>query len=115
MQKFSKWNKGYRYLLNIIDVFSKFAWSIPIKNKTGNTITESFDDVIKKSKRKPKFIWVDQGSEFYYKTFKDWLKKNNIEMYSTFNEGKAVVIERFNRTLKSKCGNNLQLKIQHNI
>ena len=50
MQKFSKWNKGYRYLLNIIDVFSKFAWSIPIKNKTGNTITESFDDVIKKIK-----------------------------------------------------------------
>ena len=112
MQKFSKWNKGYRYLLNIIDVFSKFAWSIPIKNKTGNTITESFDDVIKKSKRKPKFIWVDQGSEFYNKTFKDWLKKNNIEMYSTFNEGKAVVIERFNRTLKSKMWK--QFTVQNN-
>ena len=112
MQKFSKWNKGYRYLLNIIDVFSKFAWSIPIKNKTGNTITESFDDVIKKSKRKPKFIWVDQGSEFYNKTFKDWLKKNNIEMYSTFNEGKAVVIERFNGTLKSKMYK--QFTVQNN-
>ena len=84
----------------MIDVFSKFAWSIPIKNKTGNTITESFND-IKKSKRKPEFIWVDQGSEIYNNTFKDWLKKNNIETYSTFNEGKAVVIERFNRTLKS--------------
>ena len=51
---------------------------------------------------KPKKLWVDNGSEFYNKTFKKWLNDNNIEMYSTFNEGKAVVIERFNRTLKNK-------------
>ena len=68
--------------------------------------------LLKKSKRKPKFIWVDQGSEFYNKTFKDWLKKNNIEMYSTFNEGKAFVIERFNRTLKSKMWK--QFTVQNN-
>ena len=74
--------------------------SIPIKNKTGKSIVEAFDSL--SESKKPKKLWVDNGSEFYNKSFKKWLNDNNIEMYSTFNEGKAVVIERFNRTLKNK-------------
>ena len=100
MDKLSKWNKGFKYLLTVIDVFSKFAWAIPLKDKKGLSITNTFADIIKKYKRKPKYLSVDKGSEFYNKTFKDWLLQNDIELYSTFNEGKAVVIERFNKTLK---------------
>ncbi|KAL9986004.1 hypothetical protein ACROYT_G000057 [Oculina patagonica] len=102
MDKLSKWNKGYKYLLTIIDVFSKFAWAIQLKDKKGASITSAFNNIIINDKRKPEYLWVDKGSEFYNKTFKEWLKQNDIKMYSTFNEGKAVVIERFNRTLKNK-------------
>ena len=102
MDKLSKWNKGFKYLLTVIDVFSKFAWVVPLKDKKGSSITTAFADIIKKYKRKPEYLWVDKGSEFYNKTFKEWLLQNDIELYSTFNEGKAVVIERFNRTLKSR-------------
>ena len=112
MDKLSKWNKGFKYLLTVIDVFSKFAWVIPLKDKKGSSITTAFADIIKKYKRKPKYLWVDKGSEFYNKTFKEWLLQNDIELYSTFNEGKAVVIERFNRTLKSRMYK--QFTIQNN-
>ena len=102
MDKLLKWNKGYKYLLTIIDVFSKFAWAIQLKDKKGTSITNAFNNIVINDKRKPEYLWVDKGSEFYNNTFKEWLKKNDIKMYSTFNEGKAVVIERFNRTLKNK-------------
>ena len=68
MQAFSKWNKGIKYILNIIDVFSKHAWCIPLKDKTGTSITEAFEKVVKSSKRKPQKLWVNQGSEFYNRT-----------------------------------------------
>ena len=112
MDKLFKWNSGYKYILTVIDVFSKFAWAIPLKSKTGVSITDAFNDIIKKYNRKPKCLWVNKGSEFYNKIFKDWLEKNDIKMYSTFNEGKAVVIERFNRTLKNKMYK--QFTIQNN-
>ena len=65
-------------------------------------ITNSFKTILKNSKRKPQKLWFDQGLEFYYQIFKQRLKKNDTEMYSTFNEGKAVMIEHnFNRTLKT--------------
>ena len=102
MQQLKSHNNGFRYLLNVIDVFSKFVWSIPIKDKTGKTITESFDYIVKTSKRRPEKLWVDNGTEFYNKVFQKWLDDNDIKIYSTYNEGKAVVIERFNRTLKNK-------------
>ena len=112
MDKLSKWNKGFKYLLTVIDVFSKFAWVVPLKDKKGSSITTAFADIIKKYKRKPEYLWVDKGSEFYNKTFKEWLLQNDIDLYSTFNEGKAVVIERFNRTLKSRMYK--QFTIQNN-
>ena len=101
MQSLSRYNKGIKYLLCTIDLFRKYAWVIPLTDKKGTSIINQFYKIISK-KRKPNKIWVDQGSEFYNQTFKDFLKINNIEMYSTFNEGKSVVAERFIRTLKNK-------------
>ena len=102
MQQLKSYNHGFRYILNVIDVFSKYVWSVPIKDKTGKTITNAFQSIVKSRKRKPKKLWVDNGSEFYNNVSKKWLIENEIKMYSTFNEGKAVVLERFNRTLKDK-------------
>ena len=101
MQSLSKYNKRIKYLLCAIDLFSKYAWVVPIKDKKGTSIVNAFQKIISEG-RKPNKIWVDQGSEFYNKSFKDFLKINNIEMYSTNNEGKSVVAERFIRTLKNK-------------
>ena len=100
MQSLSKYNKGIKYLLCAIDLFSKYAWVVPIKDKKGTSIVNAFKKIISKE-RKPNKIWVDQGSEFYNNSFKDFLKIN-IEMYSTYNEGKSAVAERFIRTLKNK-------------
>ena len=100
MQSLSKYNKGIKNLLCTIDLFSKYAWVVPIKDKKGTSIVNAFKKII--SKRKPNKIWVDQGSEFYNNTFKDFLKINKIEMYSTYNQGKSVVAERFIRTLKKQ-------------
>ena len=102
MQSLSKYDKGIKYLLCVIDLLSKYAWVIPIKDKKGTSIVNAFKKILSDSNRKPNKIWVDQGSEFYNNTFKDFLKINNIEMYSIYNEGKSVVAERFIRTLKNK-------------
>ena len=102
MQSLSKFNKGFKYLLCAIDLFSKYAWVIPIKDKKGTSIVNAFKKIISEGQRKTNKIWVDQGSEFYNQSFKDFLKINNIEMYSTYNEGKSVVAERFIKTLKNK-------------
>ena len=101
MQSLSKYNKGINYLLCTIDLFSKYAWVIPIKDKKGTSIVNAFKKIIIE-KRKPNKIWVDQGNEFYNKTFKGFLKINKNEMYSTYNEGISVVAERFIRTLKNQ-------------
>ena len=100
MQSLSKYNKGIKYLLCAIDLLSKYAWVVPIRDKKRTSIVNAFKKII--SKRKPNKIWVDQGSEFYSNTFKDFLKINDIEMCSTYNERKSVVAERFIRTLKNK-------------
>ena len=106
MQSLSKYNKGIKYLLCAIDFFSKYAWVVPIKDKKGTSIVNAFKKIISKEK-KPNKIWVDQGNEFYNKSFKGFLKVNNIEMYSTYNEGKSVVAERFIRALKDKILNHM--------
>ena len=102
IQSISKCNKGIRYLLYAIDLFSKYAFVVPLNDKKGTTIVNAFQSILENSKRKPNKIWVDQGGEFYNAHFKKWLKDNNIEMYSTHNEGKSVVAERFIRTLKNR-------------
>ena len=102
MQLISKFNKGFRFLLCVIDIFSKYAWLVPLKDKKGVSIVNAFQKILDKSARKSNKIWVDKGSEFYNSSFKKWLKDNDIEMYSIHNEGKSVVAERFIRTLKTK-------------
>ena len=100
MQPYSRWNRGYKYLLTVLDVFSKYAWVVPIKDKKGETITKAFKVIV--GKRKPVYLWTDKGTEFYNSDFKKYLKENGITLYSTQNVEKSSVIERFNRTLKSK-------------
>ena len=100
MQPYSRWNRGYKYLLTVLDVFSKYAWVVPIKDKKGETITKAFKVIV--GKRKPVYLWTDKGTEFYNSDFKEYLKENGITLYSTQNVEKSSVIERFNRTLKSK-------------
>ena len=102
VQFLSKFNKGFRFLLCVIDIFSKYAWVVPLKDKKGISIVNAFQKILKESNRKPNKIWVDKGSEFYNNYFKKRLRDNNIEMYSTHNEGKSVIAERFIRTLKNK-------------
>ena len=102
MQLLSRQNKGIKYLLCVIDLFSKYAFVVPLKDKKGASVVKGFKKIVNELGRRPNKIWVDQGSEFYNKTFKNWLKDEGIEMYSTYNEGKSVVAERFVRTLKNK-------------
>jgi len=98
----AKENNSTKYLLTIIDVLSKYAWVVPLKDKTGKTLTEAFEPII--SKIKPKLLQVDKGTEFYNKTFEDMLTKYNVKMFSTNSDKKAQIVERFNRTLRLRMG-----------
>ena len=102
MQLISKFNKGFRFLICVIDIYSKYAWVVPLKDKKGVNTVNVFQSILKKSSRKPSKIWVDKGSEFYNRSVKSWLEKNDVEMYPTHNEGTSVVAERFIRTIKNK-------------
>ena len=101
MQSMQKFNDGYRYLLVCIDVFSKYAWVVPLKNKKGPSLVEAFK-IILSSGRKPEKIITDQSTEFFNKHFKALLKDEDIELYNTYNETKASVVERLIRTLKTR-------------
>ena len=92
--------RGYRYVLVIIDTFSKFGWTVPIKNKNGQTIKDSFENIIISSKRKPDLIETDRGKELYYNILQDFLNKNNITLYSRNTSLGAVFAERYNRTIR---------------
>ena len=102
LQLLSKFNKGFRFLLCVSDIFSKYAWVILLKHEKGISIVNGFQKIINDSKGKPNKIRVDKRSEFYNNSFKKWLQNNDIVMYSTNNEGKSVIAERFIRTLKNK-------------
>ena len=130
-QEISKGDKPYKYILTVLDGYTRYAWCVPLKDKKGETVANAFKDIMKKSKRTPNKLWVDQGKEFYnehmYKLFK--FKKSDIlekdengeyknEIYSVFNASKNPVIERFNRTITNKLwkqftiqGNQKWLKI----
>ena len=94
----AKFNKGYKYLLMIIDVFSKYGWIVPLKTKTGIAVTNAFTQVFKE--RIPTRLWTDKWKEFYNKSMKELLDKKNVILYSTENEEKSSVAERWNRTMK---------------
>ena len=98
MQKYSKVNRGYKYIFTNIDIFSKYAWSFPLKTKTIKDIKPCFQKIFKE--RKPLYIWSDQESSFFSKEMLKFFEDNNIKIYHTYSNLKAVVIERFNRSLR---------------
>lgn len=101
-QKHARINKGFRYVLTVIDILSRYAYAIPVKNKTGKSMVSAFTHIFSKNKRVPKKLQTDNGGEFYNGTFKSFLKQKHIIHYSSFSDTKAALVERFNRTLKNK-------------
>ena len=89
----------------VIDISSKYAWVVSLKDENDVSIVDAFQKMLSDSNRKPNKIWLDKGSEFYKNSLIKWLKDNDIELYSVNNEGKSVVAERFIRTLKTKSKN----------
>lgn len=102
MIPYSRENKGFKYMLTIIDVYSKYAWAHPLKTKTGKEVTAVVRKIYNNSKRFPKHIQTDQGKEFYNSDFKKWATSHDINHYSTYSTMKACVVERFNRTLRER-------------
>ena len=96
----SKNNRGYRYVLVVIDNFSKFGWTVLLKNKNAQTIKDSFEIILISSKRKPNLIESDRRKEFYNNMFQDFLNKTNIKLYSRSSSYGAVFAERFNRIIR---------------
>ena len=92
-------NSGYRYILVVIDNFSKFGWTIPLKNKYAQSITDAFSEIIKSSNRKPNLFETDDGREYANKPLNEFLTNNNIKRYSRYTDNEAVFAERFNRTI----------------
>ena len=100
LQKLSKENSGNRYILTLLDVFSKFGYAVPLKTKTGREVANALKLIFEKNK--PKKLWVDRGREYYNKDVLGLLENNGIEIYSTHDDEKCSVIERWNRTLKTQ-------------
>ena len=90
-----------RYILTCIDVFSKRAWAVPLRTKTGRDVTQAFEQIL--SEQKCNMVQGDKGAEFMNSTFQSMLRERGIKFYTSENEDiKAAVVERFNRTLKTK-------------
>ena len=101
MRPYAKQNRGYHYILTIIDAFSKYAWAIPVKTKSGRDVTAAFATVLRQSDRCPRNLQTDMGKEFYNAEFQRCVKIRGINHYSTYSVMKASIVERFNRTLKN--------------
>ena len=96
----ARFNKGYKFLLTYIDVFSKFAWVVPLKNKTGESLINGFQSILDLG-RSPEKLQTDKGTEFLNRNFQSLLKENSIHFFTTNSELKASVVECFNRTMKT--------------
>ncbi len=97
MQHYSKWNDGYKYILAAIDVFSKYGWMRPLKNKSGADVAATLNNIMEGSGRAPEMVWVDKGKEFYNSHV-----QKLVSLYSTENEEKSCIVETWNRTMKSR-------------
>ena len=100
MKSLAKQNNGNKYILMVIDVFSKYGWAVPIKFKSATAVKDALESILKNAT--PKKIWADKGTEFYNQKVRQLLNKHNIQLYSTENEEKCSVIERWNRTIKTQ-------------
>lgn len=112
MISYSKKNKGYKYILCVIDCFTKYAWAIPLKSKTGKEVSNAMFKIL--STRSPKLLQIDNGKEFYNTSFDSLLSKYNVKKYSTYSTTKACIVERFNRTLKEKMFREFTARGTHN-
>lgn len=106
MQPYAKYNKGYRYILTMINCFTKFAFAIPLKGKTGVEVAKVLEPIL--LKHKMKHLQTDEGKEWFNKDVKALVNRFKINHYATFSHLKASIVERFNRTIKQKCGRYLQ-------
>ena len=102
MQYYSRSNAGFKYILMVIDVFSKYGWAIPLKNKTGAEIVRAFRELLGSGQAPPNFLWTDKGREFDNKLFRAFLDEKKVHLYWTENEEKSCIVERWNRTIKSQ-------------
>ena len=98
--------KNLKYLLCVIDIFTKYAWFKPTTDRKGKTFLNAFIEILNESNHKPNKLWVEQGREFYNELMQEWLDSNDILMFYTHNEGKSVIVERFIKTLKAKSYKN---------
>lgn len=110
---YSSENKGFKYALVVIDTFSKYAWTVPLKNKTGIEVTKAMKSIFDKSGRICKNCQSDNGKEFYNQHFAALMRKFNINHYSTFSKLKASICERLNRTLLNKLYKYFSLNGNH--
>ena len=94
-------NRSYRYILVVIDKYSKFGWTIPLNNKFSQSITDAFSEIIKSSNRKPNLLETDNGKEYVNKIFNEFLNNNKIKRYSRYTDKGAVFAERFNKTIRN--------------
>ena len=99
MSSFFRSNKGYKYLLTIIHVYSKYGWIVPLKTKTGKEVAQAFRKLFRNGH--PNRVWTDKGMEFYNRQLKGVLEANGVMLYSTENEEKSSVVERWNRMMKN--------------
>ena len=117
MKQYARENKWYKYILNVMDAFSKFVWSEPLKKKDGYETAKAFETIIKRAKTDnhniPKLLHCDKGTEFKNKDFNAMLKKYGIKMYHTENEEKSAIIERYHRTLNEKLKVKFQVRNSH--
>lgn len=102
MIPYAKVNKGYKYILTVIDVFSRYVWAMPVKSKSASAMSLAFSDLLKRVPFTPLHIQTDQGKEFYNKSVKAIFQKYGINHYSVFSKYKCALVERFNRTLRQR-------------
>lgn len=102
MNDIKQHNKGYRFILTVIDILSRFGFARPLKTKMGKEVAAAIEDIFQKSGRRPRRIQTDQGSEFYNSHVKQLLDKYNIELFSVKSPVKCAMVERWNRTIKTK-------------
>lgn len=95
MKKYSKYNEGFKYILTVIDVFSRFAFAVPLKNKTTKVVIEALEKTFKSGYGKPKFLQCDMGTEFFSNSCKTFLKKYDIKLFHNYSDFKACLVERY--------------------
>ena len=101
MSPYSRSNNGYKYIVTVIAVFSKYGWIVPLKTKTGKEVAMAFQKLFTTANAPPSRLWTDKGTEFYNQQLKSVLTANNVTLYSTENEKKSSIVERWTRTMKN--------------